>query len=104
MKNSNELVCAMALGLCAALVACGSGGPSNDEAAQAVRTHIIKTKAMLVKDVKSSGCSKTKEGEMKEPGVFYRCAVELDVPGYAQGKATAYLHEVNGQWVVLGIE
>lgn len=66
--------------------------------------HIIKTKAMRVKDVKSSGCSKTKEGEMKEPGVFYRCALELDVPGYAKGKARAYLHEVNGQWVVLGIE
>lgn len=104
MKNSNELVGAMALGMCALLVACSGGGPSDDQAAEAVRTHVIKTKALAVKSVKSSGCSKTKEGELKEPGVFYRCAMELDVPGYAQGKARAYIHEVNGKWEVAGIE
>lgn len=104
MNDSNELVGALALGMCALLIACSGSGPSDGQAADAVRAYVFKTKALAVKSVKSSGCAKTKEGELKEPGVFYRCAVELDVPGYVQGKARAYLHEVNGKWEVVGIE
>lgn len=95
---------ALALSGCVLLVACGGGAPSDDEVVETVKAHVVKTKALMVKSVKSLGCTKTKEGEIKQPGVFYGCRVELDVPGYAQGKATAYLQQVEGKWSVLGIE
>jgi hypothetical protein len=78
------------------LTACSSG-PKDEEVIAGTKA-IFAVRGMLFDSVKNLGCEKSKSEQIKEPGEFWQCRVEL-TGGSQTGKETMYFQKVGENWV-----
>lgn len=102
MKNPNELVGALALGMCALLVACSGGGPRDEDTVPQLRAALA-MRGAEAQTIKSKGCRKATDKEIKSSGTYYMCSFEYVM---ANGKTMKdddlVFEKVSDQWVFRG--
>lgn len=82
------------------LVAGCSGGPKDEDVVMGSKAFAA-TRLVIVDSVKNLGCEKTKEGEVKDSGEFYRCNIEMTVKGKTS-KDTMYFQKYGESWIPRG--
>ena len=91
----------MAMSIIAGLALTGCyGGPKDEDVVLGTKAFAA-TRFVVIESVKNLGCEKTKEGEVKDSGEFYRCRVESTV-GNKTNKDTVYFQKNGESWIPRG--
>lgn len=102
MKNSIELVGALALGMCALLVSCSGGGPRDEDTVPQLRAALA-MRGSQPQTMKSKGCRKATDKEIKSSGTYYLCSFEYVLTNGETKKDNDMVFEkVSDQWVFRG--